>query len=247
MTSKPINSNTGIEQPEINTGIEQLDQDLRAFFDQEKKGGLQKARELLENPDADHQKIFDLFDVNVLRVGLALVMEEQYQFLHKSVQETTRPLLETARKMAQKYLSGLTTYPAIIERIKQATQDMLKKRPAPRAMLNTIRSMTHMDSLVPIETERLYPIFRIGLGDESGKLLLDTTMGWDDLLFVVSGFLEILSDSMEKWKPVIKNGKMEFVMPVDIIKKRITDTKRFLEQIEGMASDYGIDLSQGKT
>lgn len=88
---------------------------------------------------------------------------------------------------------------------------------------------------------KLVPALRLGLGDKDDHVLLDTTLAWNDLVFVAHVLVAAAAQEFQEWTNLMNNEMLSIPDP-EAIGKRILRMEEDIAKLKSLAPTYGIDL-----
>ena len=129
-----------------------------------------------------------------------------------------------------------------MELVKSETTAAQSSEEAENWQLNTISSLSVMSTFAGSPPD-LTPAVRIAFRDKQRKVLLDSLLNWNDLLFVSKALADSAADAFESSK---KLAELDLLDIDDDDRKKlakhINDLGRHLDRLRKAAPVYGIDL-----
>lgn len=230
------------DKRDIKTGVDQLDGDLRALFDLVGSDSLRKIKEAVANEELSPKDFEKIFPRRVLRLALALTQPLNFKLILEQCEDGAHELLEEARCLIREHFPDIDSHPAVFEIIKPEIAATQEQKKGETFQLNVISRLTLMSTFVG-PAPNLTPAVRIAFRDKSGKLLLDSLMNWDDVLFVSQALADVAADEFESSKKLAELDLLD--LDDDNRKelaKHINKLGRHLERLRQAAPVYGIDL-----
>ena len=86
------------------------------------------------------------------------------------------------------------------------------------------------------------PAVRMGLRERRKKLLLDTTVDWDDVLFLAAGLVTLLAEQFERWESLQEGGQLELPDREEMSEK-IGRLEASLKRVKKLAPSYGVKMA----
>lgn len=222
------------------TGIEELDRDLDAYFALLKSPRLGDVADLFKDESRSIADIRAVMSDGIIKLLLVLADPISYSVLIKRCNESGKRRLEDAHKSVKKHFPRIRYHPAIVDFAAQAAGSDARDDDKEELKFNTISSIGHARFYFG-EPPNLLPVLRIAFRNNRGKLLLDSTMDWDDMLFVSKVLANILVDEF-KVAMQLKDAEMltsdkEFR---EKIAKHISDLSTYINQLDSLANEIGI-------
>jgi len=220
------------------TGIDQLDQgltELLALGDDPPR--LAAAKAVIADEEASLGKLKSVMNDAVIRISLALSDPENAQALMEQVPESARPSVEKAIEIVRENLAGIEKHPAIVRK--------LAKRTEHREDLKNRISRVKWEPLWQDNENKLTPTARVSFFDEQGEFVLDSTLDWDDLAFLMRSFARILVRLGQKCEPIAKAGLLD-LSDAEQMMTRVAETRSSLDKLVSIASILGVDLSKSE-
>ena len=150
--------------------------------------------------------------------------------------------MEKARSLVREHFPDIDSHPAVLEFVKPEIAAAQSQKEAESLQLNVISRLGGMSTLLG-SPPNLTPAVRIAFRDKRGKLLLDSLLSWDDVLFVGQALTDIAADEFESSK---KLAELDLLDLDDDDRKKlakhINDLGRHLDRLRKAAPVYGIDL-----
>jgi len=187
-----------MQKAETSTGIKMLDSDLAELFKLEEQGKLSEAKQLLEDLEVTQDKFTSLISMKVARVTIALLDKDTFVSLKERSAQDSHGLLDKAREIAQTFLAKLPDHPVAKKiLVDEAGEEEKDDNKEGKLTLNVISQLAPFSSFFYYR-EKLIPAVRITFLDRREKKLLESTMDWDDLLFLINGLICIAEAEFEK-------------------------------------------------
>ena len=226
----------------IATGLEELDRDLERLFELERSGKLEEVQEALEGRQLDERDLLSIVPEEILRLTLHLLQPFQYSLILDNCREEARPFLEEARRIVDTRLAGLLKQPGVVGLSRRMLRGGEKQMPG-GIELNVVEHIVPLPIQIPKEGSplKLVPAFRIWFLGKDEKVLLDCTLNWDQILFVVYGLLKPLVFDMERWQDQATRSQIDLGTLRDRISGRIGEIHRFMERVMDLAPAYDIE------
>jgi hypothetical protein len=222
------------------TGSERLDQDLQTLFELDKAGRLAAVVKDAADPNLSPEDFAQLVPDSLLRIAFGLSDPEEYASLQSRVPDVARPDLERAKKLAETELKPLLSHQHAPERIRNLLR---KSAESLTGLAKELRTITAIQSLKVWcgSPPELAPGVRLSFCDRTSRLLLDTTLGWDDLFFLISGLLEVAVDVLNSGRGLFEGGQLDFdATNQRRVAERLESIEASLNKIREMAPTYHI-------
>lgn len=227
------------------TGIETLDKDI-AFLFNLKPSKFKTFEKVVSNKAATIKELKDNIPPEIFNLVFHILPDSTYDTLVRQSPKTGKQLIKKARNLVMTHLADLLYHPAVVEfLVSQVTTQKNddEKEKTPSLNLNIIHTISPAPTLFADkdDPERLTPAVRIGFLDRRRKVLLDTTLDWDDMLFVASVFLKTLASELEKRQSLAKSGILKMYDQKQI-RDKIFSVQDSLKKIKKFATIYGINI-----
>ena len=228
----------------VRTGSEILDEDLQTLFDLEMSGRLRNIVTQAGNSDLKAEEFVRLVPDSLLRIAFGLSDPEEYATLLSRVRAEARPDLERAKKLVEEEFKPLLSSHLAKERLENI------RKPAETLSglakeLRIITAIQHLNVWAG-QPPRLAPGVRIGFLNRAALLLLDTTLSWDDLFFVIGGLLEVASGAIDSGRALLHAGQLDFdENDRRKFRERLNSIEASLKKIREVAPVYGITPETG--
>jgi hypothetical protein len=233
----------------INTGIAELDRDLYVFNEVVET----PLFELIKNTVADKSVRVDqlsaLIPAGFIRVAAVLSSTKPFENLRNQVNENVRPMLDKARDFVVEKLPGLMENPGILtflgEIASQESQEEVDSD-TPNSSLNQITKIGYFSSFLG-SPPNLIPAVRLSFQDSKGNRLLDSTLDWDDLVFLTASTASIAREQFENAirlheSNLLALGEKERAR----IAKRFAQIQEDLHHLQETFPKYGIKIESGE-
>jgi len=223
----------------IKSGFEDFDRDYPRLLEFLESDSPEELSRLSQAESLNMGDVFNLVDARVLSLARMIQDEPGFEFLVQNLsQEATEHLAEHRDKVVAVFrpLFESDAFKAASAAI-ASTQTPANERPglAFKAMRPVTR-LSAMSNWLVIE-DKIQPAIRVQMGHES-ELLLDTTLDWDDAVFLCAGVLDGLQKDLKRVKRLTKaEDRANFS---DEITSRI---EKRLDEIESSVSDIREYLS----
>ncbi len=224
----------------IETGYEQLDKELRELFDFCEGDGAQRLRQAVEEHSLDKQTLAAIIPDEALRVAGLLVSPLLYEGLVQNVNPAARPALESARRLTKEKLNSAFEDPLVRARsCELAAQVSGMGKPSPlEDSTNVIAGVSSLQTWLGA-APRLKPAVRFGFTNPTGRLLLDSLLDWDDILYLANALTNVLSKQMSEGQELAKLGQVKVTDTIKLA-RHIREISKNLCTIGSLALVYGI-------
>ncbi len=235
----------------IEAGVGSLDEDLRALLDFCESERLQQLQDAIARDTLTEQQFVGLVPEGALRVANALSSPVACESVREIVSENARPLIRKAEALVRDHFDTILRNP-IVRRVSEnpivrrafekmsATQEERTAAASVRDSFNIISGTSSLPTWVGSPPE-LRPTVRIGFLDKNGRLLLDSFLTWDDLLFLVGSLINVLAEQLEAGRELAKLQQLELGNTAKLA-DRIQDITKTLSKIKSLAPVYGIEV-----
>lgn len=223
------------------TGNRQVDEDLSVLFAfVEDDNRLAMAKKAIADESTTLEQLQAAIPIGVLRLCVALLDREQTSALLGSIlEEERREVLETAIALSSQHFGGVDRHPAILAELRrELTRRQTEARDDGE---NTINSVG-WEAIWQQDGDKLVPAVRLRLRGEPEKLLVASTMDWDDLAFLIRALCRVLQRHMEVSKPV-SEANLLLVVNSEKVGERLGDASEMLQQISELGQAFGIKVA----
>ena len=226
------------------TGIEALDRDIDALLALRGTEELRKLQAVLNNDNSSINDISTYVPENALNLAFFLSDSEKFQEISKEVPDEGKQLLQNARKFIVDELSALRVHPAVVDQLFRQVQSKSEEENNRSVIrLNTIAGFTPSRLWFQRDDDVFEPILRVGFKDVNNESLLDSTMDWDDLSFVVNALLTYMKKDFERGLPFSKTNDV-VIQGKKKIGRRLAAMKVNIEALTAMAAEYKIPAAE---
>lgn len=212
-----------------NVDEELLRGDLDRLLEVEGTSKAEEIRETVDDHGLTEQEFRNRIPDEILRLGLLLVQEEQREELRESLSGELKEDFDKATDIAHDILSGITEHPVVGKWRREEAES--RENPF---RFNVITNVSGLSTSIKTE-EGLAPTVRIGFTDSDGETLLESTLGWYELVHVASRLIEILENELYEWEDIHKSGYASIYM--------LDEVKQGIENISDLSSDMNEVIS----
>ena len=229
------------------TGIPHIDSDIRSLFKfAEDKSNLTTAKKTIEDDSKTLEQLQDTIPAPILKASLSLLDKDTTDAILDTIKEDQRrQAFQQAIDLVSQHFKGLDRHPAIVSELRR---EIKKREPTRDDGENTIVGIGWED-IWREEEGKLIPAMRLRLRGKSQKLLLASTVDWEDLTFIIRALCGALKGHMKTSKPVHKAELLQ-VENSEKIGKQLVGISENLQQICELAEGFGIKApseAEGKT
>jgi hypothetical protein len=238
--------------PNTLTGITKLDEDLKGLFEFAESKKLDEAKRVLSDPKSSFEDLIGNLGKPVIRLAIALQNDLKYGVLLHKCSLEARESIERARNLVKEHLSKVPSHPAVIAKAVESTEDgdgveQDKGEQVSSLGLNPISRITPAPILFRLKSGKIAPSVRIGLvNSRQNERLLDTTLDWEDILFVLAAFMEILADELDHVHSVVELSKLALPDKGSMV-ERLSSIREAWERVQRLAPLYGIESPSSNT
>jgi hypothetical protein len=223
----------------INTGIELLDDDLRAVFEAVTPKKRQAIIAAIGNYDLSKSEFFEIVPQAIFRVVAGFRNPSGFKSLLEKVNEESRPHLERAREIAEQHFADILKHPAIMPLA--AGNDDDDDHLFSSEVLNTITKIRHMPQWKG-QPPQMCPASRVAFFGLDQNLLLDSVFDWDDYLYVTETLLKMLICEMKSGKALADLGQVELPYKTEM-RDRIQSLEKHVGTIKELCAVYRLNAS----
>ena len=227
----------------IETGVDSLDEDLRALLDFCESERLQQLQDAIARDTLTEQQFVGLVPEGALRMANVLSSSVAYESVHEQVSENARPLILKAEALVRDHFDTILRHRIVRRAFEKMAATQEERTPTASVVdnFNIISRTSSLHTWVGSPPE-LRPMVRVGFLDKNDRLLLDSFFSWDALLFVAESLMSILAEQLEKGQELAKLQQLELGNTAKLT-DRIQDITKTLSKIKSLAPVYGIEVS----
>lgn len=193
------------------TGIEQLDVDIQKLFSLDNPDQIKQLDMQNERCETSLDDILSICGVSALRVASLLASDRNYKLLVKNCNKDSIETLGYAREFVQMHMQKIVSS----SHVQQLLVSLQGKTFSPFAdSLNTINRVSARSNWIVSDDEIIPAIRFVFSNNRSEKVLLQSTMDWDDDLFLSERLLAFLDDDM-KMTHTILNKRSQKKIAID--------------------------------
>jgi|GEM_PF-5898410 len=179
----------------MNTGIQKLDRDLETLLSLDDPEKLEEIRELNKKSNPTIGDILSVVDPEAIRLSAALLSDEIFEDLKSKIKSDSSDLLLKAKQFAKENLEELVNKDIIQDDFFR--NDEIDDFHPLSESLNIITSISGASNWI-VQKNNLVPAIRcVFSNSRRKKVLLESTLDWEDILFITEGLLELLQDDIE--------------------------------------------------
>jgi hypothetical protein len=224
---------------EVNTGDDALDEDLKLLFEVCATDRAEDIRKAIVDQKVSDEEFVALVPESLARIAYALGNPSVSPALSEAIRPEARPLLERAKALVDEKLRFLVTDPRTLARLQGGISDQpMHPLGENLNVIANISQVTHWWGSPP----NLTPAIRIGLINARKRLLLDTTVDWHELAYLISGLTHVLSAAMSAGQELAKLNLVK-VDQAEAIAQRIREAQESLDKIKSLGPLYRIELA----
>lgn len=229
---------------DITTGIDEVDRDITAFFALIQSERFQPTKSAAADKALSLVKLRELIPEEVIRLVLALADPAGFAILMENCKEDARQNLERARILVQEHFGELRSHPAVIEMIKQMLSGLQPKDEPERLRLNSISGIGYMPMYLGTPPKQ-NPAVRVAFRDNRRKLLLDSLLDWDDLLYVSKALADVAADEFEAAEKLYRAGMLDIDEKYRAkLGAHLRELAKHVGRLQQIAPVYGVDLAE---
>lgn len=224
------------------TGIDELDRDLETFFEMsDSEQQLASMKRAIHDTELSLTALSDVIPNRIIKLVLALTEPAAFALLLEECEDSGKAQLTRAHDLAEEHFAHLRSHPAMVEVAKQQRDTFQRSRRREKLRLNTIAGLGYIPGYSG-SPPKLISAVRVGFRDIEGKLLLDSLLDWDDLLYVTKALADIAADEFSAAEK-LNEAKM-----LDLSEEyrrqvggHIRELAKHLERLRELAPQYGIE------
>lgn len=219
----------------MNTGIQQLDRDLEALLSLDSPEKLEEIRNLKKKDNPTIGDILSVVDPRAIRVSAGLLSDEIFSDLKNKIKSDSKDEFVKAKKFTQEHLEELINSEIIQDEFFRE-QEVDDFQPLSES-LNIITSISGTSNWI-IQKNNVIPAIRyIFSNSKRKKVLLQSTLDWEDVLFTTEGLLDLLKDDIENTSNLLDQKTLK---KLNIDSDNLTDR---IENISKLLNSIKKDLS----
>lgn len=228
---------------DLGINFDALASDLKVFFEFVESDRLESGKSVLANKTLSSTELRKSIPYSVLKVVITVLDPPGLALLLAECEGSVRADLERARDLAQEHLADLRSHPAIVEILREQLSSSSAKQQG-SLELNSISKISYM-SMYLGTAPTLIPAVRVGFFDSRGKLLLDSLLDWDDLLYVSKVLADIAADEFQAAEEMCEarmlNRDEDFLGKLG---KHIRELSQHVDRLRRLAPRYGVQLEE---
>jgi len=217
----------------IQTGIGDLDKDLSLLFKFAEGEEHAALLDVIKDQAILPKNFLERIPKDLISLCLALASPTNFQFILQKSNKKSHEILHEAKRLVEKDFIGLLEHPTVLKIL----QEQNKEKKSPALNLNVISRV----SAVPIWFGKppMVPSVRIGLLDKRDKILLDTSLDWQDLAFLIRALTEILADQLDDGLSLFKKKFLDLPFK-EKLAEDIQGIEKQLERLKKTAPNFGL-------
>lgn len=228
-------------ETEIDTGSSSLDKGLKLLFESCEAERLQEVQRALSCADTPEQELASLLPDGALYTAHVLSSPAGFRELRDQVKKDARDLIDRAKGLVDEHLSSILGHPAVVGRLKSIVNAAEAKDASP--LLDSLHKITTISQTrlwvgVPPE---LSPSVLIGFIDRKQRLLLQSTLNLDELLFLVRAISKVVEETLQDAQPLAQADQLD-LGDIPKLARHIAAIDEHLAEIKRLAPTVGIDL-----
>ena len=190
---------------------QQVEQDLGLLLPVLEPARLEELARGLADQDLKEEDLDRLIPFRALRLASALSVPAYLSVILEGLNDPAlKASLERARDAIAPLMSKVITHPTVVKRMgSEGAKSTTKQAPKITDAFNVISRISHLPmSILSDSPERPKPVARVAFYGQE-RLLLESTLEWDDLAFVAKALLTILNGQMRQWQGLATEGRID--------------------------------------
>ncbi len=224
------------------TGYIGFDEQLKAIFDLNP----QRAEEIIRGANGDVRQIADEINNDALRAAIALEDEKLFQQFARAHPSQLVPILTEARDITRRIFGSILKDQAKLKEIENAIGDWPPEDfQKYYANLDIIQGI-HTSSEWMISDGDVTPKIRVHFTSGNERIILNSALDWDDLVFVVYRLTQALREDIDNLGLLTPEKRSEFNLKNeygDRVAKRISHIRKDIEVIQEKFCELGFSKS----
>jgi len=221
----------------IETGSEQLDADLKEFFEICKSDKLEAIKEAISNEGLSSAEFGEIVPNSLIRL-VGILSGVQFNFLVESMRKESIPLLREARSLMEEHFGNLLEHKAAREALRK---DIKASLDSEESMADkSISAVTFFHTFAGSPPE-LIPAVKIAFKNKKGKILLDSYLDWEDLSFLLKAFSRVLVELLEAGKALVDLNQLD-LSDAEKVGESLTKTLSRLRKITELAPKFKVKV-----
>ena len=221
----------------INTGIESLDHDLTELFNIcSDKSKLKQVKAAIRNHNISSDEFKKLVPDNIITLYVIFTGPMGQANIESTSTEAQEILLE-AKNVLETQFDGLLLNPRAKESMQSEKETEDKEETLRGDCINRIAGVTYLVSWIG-SPPSMVPSLRIGFKNPTGKIMLDSTLDWEDTGVLLDSVSGLLVELLESGKSLAKCKNIDFA-DFEKLNERIERTDENMQKIkEALKNDY---------
>lgn len=232
------------KRQEIITGSIELDEDLQALFELlSESTKVNTVKEAISDSSLTFEQFIDVVSPDIVRLSSSLLTKEKYAKLLKSLPENAIATVKKAKSMIEKNFGDILNHPAIKSILRDGQRDEKSETETLTGdAFNTIEDITWVQTWRKTRSG-LLPTARLGLQNNRGKILLDSTLDWEQLSYMIYRLMQVFSNLLENAKAAVELEQLD-LSDRDRLAREIRYMQELLDNITKFASYYKIKVEK---
>ena len=228
-------------EKDIKTGFEELDNDLQTLFEVCESGKLKAIKEAIADLSLSNEQFEEIVPIAIPRLAYGFLTDEVYQELLKQLPKSAVAVVEKAKSLIEKHFPGILEHPVVESWLEE---EDLEEETLVRDKLNTISRITWLETWVRGEEGgKRVPSVRIGFNNEQGKIVLGSTLEWEELSTRATSVTGVFAGMLEDNKQLAEANQLDLSRGKGVA-KQIEDMQRHLDEIRDFAPAFGINVEE---
>lgn len=228
------------KRKETSTGIIELDEDLQELFEVfSKSTKINAVKETISDSSLTAEQFIAVVPPCIVRLSSSLLNKEKYENLLKSLSENAVSTVEKAKFLVEKHFPNILKHPAIKSLLIDEDKE---SETLTRDAFNTIEDITWVRTWQKTRSG-LLPTARLGFKNNRGKILLDSTVDWEELGNLIYQLMRVFAKLLEGAKVDIVPEQLD-LSDRDRLAREIRYMQELLDKITKFASDCEIKIEK---
>lgn len=222
---------------DIKTGIKQLDEDLNGLFELCESNRLDTVKKAIANKSITSEEFAKIVPESLIRLSMLLI-GPQYNLFIENINEASIQSLEQAKSLLEKHFANLFENKAARSALKKEVQAPPKiEETLSDKAISGIGYYCKWDGTPP----ELMPAIHISFKNKKRKILLDSILDWDDLIFLLEALTSAFVVLLEKGKSLAELEQLD-LSDAPKVGERIGRTFQEFQKVKNLANAYKVKI-----
>ncbi len=221
-------------------GSSELERDLKLVLELGSSIDFPKIKAAATDLQLDLELMKEIVPAELISIAWFMQQEESFEAAVRSASPEGVKLLEQTKAFIEKEFPEFSHHP-IFEELEGIAEGVQRSRAPklPPFKFNAVTSVASMPLWNQASEQAISPIVRLGMKGLDNKILLDSTIDWDDLSFLCNTIVRVLRDEFKRVLPFSKMVEVQIVEK-DAIAERLAAIKQLIAETEALGLELGI-------